>query len=139
MNNPSNLYSSNSYLDERGSIFMVLESCSVGSVSRITSVPDSVRARHYHVKDSHFILVNYGEIEYYEVPFDGAKPFGRLKKAILKEGDIYFTPPLMIHEMNFNVATQFDCYSLLPRGSKNYESDTVRVNLNLKELYNKFN
>src|SRR4051812_47457296 len=113
-----------SYKDERGSIQMVLENCDVKSISKIYSNGNTVRARHWHKKDGHFILVNFGQIDIYERSIhDNSNPV----KTTLVQGDVWFTGPEIVHEMYFPIPTFFDCYSLLPRDSSGYEKDTVRV------------
>ena len=55
---------------------------------------------------------------------------------VLNKGDIHFTGPNVEHLMVMPCYTVFDCYSLLPRNSENYENETVRFNHNLQEIYN---
>ncbi len=121
------------YKDDRGSIEMIMESCNIGSISRISTEPNHGRASHYHLHDGHIIIINEGQIEIYERK---ANTDDRPTKTILNKGDIYFTGPMIEHYMFMPCYTVFDCYSLLPRNSSNYESETIRFNHNLKEIYN---
>lgn len=133
INNMKNLENLPKYIDNRGVIQMILESCEIGSISRIVSTKGSFRANHWHKNDSHFIEVLAGQVELYE------QAIGSTTKPILKivnVGDIAFTDKQIMHTMYFPVNTVFNCYSRLPRDSKNYEEDTIRFNQNLKEVYN---
>jgi oxalate decarboxylase/phosphoglucose isomerase-like protein (cupin superfamily) len=127
-----NLKDINSHVDVRGKIQMVLESCKIGSISRIESEPGTWRARHYHKTDSHWILVNEGQIEIYEREVGGAYS---ISKKVLNKGDVHYTGPMVEHEMVFPCWTSFDCYSFLSRDSNTYEGDLVRFEKSLKEEY----
>ena len=133
-----NMKENNTYKDDRGEIQMILESCDVGSISRIITEPGKTRARHTHPNDTHFIIVNYGQIIIYERP-TGTNDVPI--KTVLNKGDIHFTKNKTDHLMVFLVKTEFDCYSLLPRNSDNYEKETIRLSKeqdNLIESYNKY-
>lgn len=127
-----NIKNNNNYKDSRGSIEMILESCKVGSISRITTEPNNGRASHWHKADGHTIVINEGQIEIYERPVDSQE---QPTKTILNKGDIHFTGPQVEHYMWMPCYTVFDCYSLLPRNSENYENETVRFEHNLKAIY----
>jgi len=128
----TNLTELPSHKDKRGEIQMILESCLIGSISRIITRGGNWRARHTHPNDSHYCEVECGEIEYYERKTgSNEKP----TKNIYKFGDIFYTPPGFDHEMVFNVFTVFNCYSKLPRDEKNYENETIRFPESLKEIY----
>lgn len=131
-NTIQNLANLPKHTDNRGVIQMVLESCEIGSISRIVSVKGSYRANHWHKNDSHFIEVLAGQVELYE------QPIGSSDRPILKivnVGDIAFTDKRIMHTMYFPINTVFNCYSKLPRNSENYESETVRFTLDLKTVY----
>lgn len=120
------------YEDKRGKIQMILEKTSIGSISRITSFPNQSRALHYHPTDSHWILINEGQIHIYERHKDSKeKPI----KKILNKNDLWFTHNNIVHEMWSLCYVIFDCYSLLPRNSENYEYETIRVDYSLREIY----
>lgn len=126
-----NIKNISNYVDNRGKIQMILESCQIGSISRIESEAGSERANHYHPKDSHWILINEGQIEIYEQ----ARGSEEIKKTILNKGDLHFTGPMINHTMYFPCYTSFDCYSALPRVQANYENETIRIEKSLKSLY----
>jgi len=129
-----NLKNISRYTDGRGEIQMILESCDIGSISRIVTVPNSFRARHMHPTDTHYCEIITGEVEYYERKTgSGDKP----SKNIFRDGDIIYTPNGYDHEMFFNLHTVMNCYSKLPRTTKNYEKETIRFTESLKEIYDK--
>lgn len=120
------------YEDNRGTIQMLLESCQIGSISKITSFANTTRANHWHKEDGHFIEVLLGEVELYERPVgSNEKPI----KKIVKPGEISFTESLVEHTMYFPCETIFNCYSLQSRNSINYENETTRFNYSLKNIY----
>lgn len=128
----NNLKDITSHSDNRGKIQMILENCKIGSISRIETLANNWRARHYHPNDYHFCEVISGEIEYYHRPTgSNEKPF----RETYRVGDIFYTPPKFDHEMIFNVDTVFNCYSRLPRTEKNYEKETIRIRTSLKSIY----
>ena len=118
--------------DNRGIISMILENCLIGSISRIESLPNTFRARHFHSKDSHWIVVNEGQVIIYEKP-NGINV--RPTKIVLNKGDLHYTPPMTDHEMRFSCFTVFDCYSKQPRDQENYENDTTRLDYDMQEKY----
>ena len=121
-----------SYTDIRGKIQMILEDTNINSVSIITSKPNTLRASHFHLLDSHFCLVIKGKIFYYE------RPVGSNEKPILtviNNGQLFYTAPNKEHEMFFSDDTDFICFSTLSRKSADYEKDTTRLIKSLKEIY----
>jgi hypothetical protein len=127
-----NLKTINAHIDNRGKIQMILESCEIGSISRIECIQNSTRANHWHKNDTHWILVNSGQVEYFERELNsGRKP----DKYVLNEGDMIFTEAGWEHTMFFPIDTVFDCYSKLKRTSDNYENETVRFDYSLKDVY----
>ena len=130
-----NLINLPKHKDSRGSIQMILDVCSIGSISRIDSLAGTTRAKHWHRNDGHFIETLVGEVWLFERPV-GSSDCPKLIKV--KVGDIAFTGPNIEHEMFFPQFTVFNCYSLLPRQSHNYENETVRFDYSLREIYNAF-
>lgn len=120
------------YEDDRGVIQMLIENDQFNSASIIGSRPGSTRATHWHKLDSHYCMVLAGEIWYYE------RPVGSQEKpslTVVKDGELFYTAPMMEHEMYFPVDTAFLCLSTLSRTTEDYEKDTVRLDKKLKELH----
>ena len=113
----------NSFDDERGSIQPLVDMKMKSSVL-ITSNEGAVRANHYHKTDWHYCYVLYGEIIYYHRPH-GSKE--KPKKVIVKEGELFFTPPMIEHAMVFEKKTKFITWGRNSRVQEVYESDVYRV------------
>lgn len=113
------------FADARGAI-QPLADLTMESASLITSAPGTVRANHYHKTDWHYCYVIKGEIEYFHRPVgDEAPP----EKIIVKEGGLFFTPPMVEHAMRFTEDTLFLTLSRNARDHEAYESDLVRIRL----------
>ena len=91
----------------------------------ITSKKGTVRSNHYHKKDTHWIYVVSGKMEYYEKPVKG----GRIKKTVLEPMDMVYTPAMMIHAVKFLKDSVLLALSTQARDQKDYEKDTVRMKL----------
>jgi quercetin dioxygenase-like cupin family protein len=116
------------FVDERGGITRLLDDgkTTIRSVLLITSKKGTVRSNHYHKKDTHHIYMISGAMEYYEKPVNGK---GRLKRTVVRTGDIVFTPSMAIHATRFLEDSVFIALSIKSRNQKAYEKDTVRVKL----------
>lgn len=113
-------------VDARGSITLVLEGrIRVRGVLLVRSKAGSVRGNHYHRKDSHYAYLLSGKMRYIQKPARG----GHAGSAVLRAGDMVYTPPRTVHAMRFLEDTVFLAFATRPRGPKEYEADTVRVRL----------
>lgn len=115
--------------DERG---VIEEICQDAHVLRITTKKGSRRAAHYHKTTGHWVFVTKGSIKYFERPVGSpSDPFIRT----YKEGEIFYTGPLMAHLMLFEEYedNEFLCFSTGKRDQINYENDLVRLDYNLDE------
>lgn len=114
------------FFDKRGGITRLYDDkTKITSVLWITSKKGSVRSNHYHKKDTHWIYVVSGRIEYYEKPVKR----GRIKKTVLEAGDMIYTPSMMIHAVKFLKDSVLLALSTKARNQKDYERDTVRFKL----------
>ena len=111
------------FCDERGSIQPLLDIDMKSSVL-ITSNPGSVRANHYHETDWHYCYVLSGEIKYYFRPHGDKK---LAQELIIKENQMFFTPPMVEHAMVFDKKTQFLTWSRNSRLQDVYEADVFRI------------
>ena len=116
------------FIDERGAIAKILDDgkTNIKSILLITSAKGTIRANHYHKKDSHYCYLVSGKIEYTEQPVDKSST---LETAILESGDMIFSPPMVMHAFRFLEDTVFWAFATESRRQTDYESDTVRVNL----------
>lgn len=113
------------FVDDRGAITSILsgDNPDVKSILLITSKAGSVRSNHYHKKDAHYCYIISGKVEWLEKPVAG----GVLESQILEEGDMVFTPPMIMHAAKFLEDTVFFAFATESRLQENYEADTVRV------------
>lgn len=111
------------FSDYRGKIQVIAHEHN-GSVAIIQSAPHVERANHYHKEDYHYCYVIYGCIHYYERKVgDICPPIRR----VYKEGDYFYTPPLVEHCMYFPTPTAFVTLGGKTRRQEEYENDLVRV------------
>ncbi len=114
------------FTDVRGAITKILDNgTAIKSILLITSEAGSVRANHYHKKDSHYSYLLSGKMEYSERPVAG----GDVETAVLSSGDMVFTPSQMIHAMRFLEPSVFLAMATESRSQEDYEADTVRIEL----------
>ena len=120
------------FVDGRGEIIKVLDDgrTAVRSVLLITSRKGSIRANHYHRKDSHYSYLLSGRMEYSEQPVDASgNPKGKKETVIIEAGDMVYSAPMVLHAMRFLEDSVFLALATEHRSRVNYEKDTVRVKL----------
>ena len=120
------------FVDDRGEIIKVLDDGKtvIRSVLLLTCKKGSVRANHYHKKDSHFSYLLSGRMEYTEQPVDSSgNPNGKKETVILEPGDMVYSSPMVMHAMRFLVDSVFLALATESRHQSAYEEDTVRVKL----------
>ena len=87
--------------DKRGLIINLIskfQSCAL-----ITSKKNTIRANHYHKEDWHYCYVLSGKIKYIYSKINAKK-----KECICcKKGELFFTPPKIVHAMHFLEDTTF--------------------------------
>ena len=116
------------FVDERGKIqnLVSLFNESMHSAVMIDSKKGSVRANHYHKSDWHYCYVVSGGIDYYYREVGGTdEPL----KVHIKQGQLFYTPPMLEHAMVFTEDTVFLTLGGGTRKHEDYESDLVRVKL----------
>lgn len=112
--------------DDRGIIEKLAEG-NYQAVLRITSKAGSVRANHYHQRDSHLCYLVSGKIEYFHRPaLDESAP---LEREIITPGQLFYTPPMVAHAMHFLEDSEFYCFTTQSRDQGVYEEDVVRITL----------
>ncbi len=111
------------FSDSRGDIQplvdLMMESCVL-----INSGKGTVRANHYHQTDWHFCYVLSGAIEYYHRPHGSSRKAARV---MVKQGQLFFTPPQVDHAMVFAKKTTFLVLGRNSRAQEVYEADVVRI------------
>lgn len=115
------------FADTRGLITKILDAVGVEikSVLIISSKPGSIRANHYHQKDSHYCYLLSGKMEYSERPIEG----GEMETEVINAGDMVYTPPLLAHAMRFLEDSVFLTLATEHRGQTEYENDIVPIPL----------
>ncbi|MCL4418676.1 hypothetical protein M1146_01080 [Patescibacteria group bacterium] len=114
------------FKDERGEMsHLIDDDAKITSALVISSKRGSIRANHYHKKDTHYSYMIKGEMEYFSRPVKSKSK--KLNKTIVREGEIVKTPPLTIHAMRFIKDSIFLALTTEARDQKKYEKDTVRI------------
>ena len=114
-----------SFKDKRGSMIDIFYKKKIDHVAIIDSKPNTLRGNHYHKKTIQHMLITEGSLEYWYKPL---KKKTKVKKKILKVGDLVSTPPYEIHALKISQkGNQFIVFSEGVRGGKDYEADTFRV------------
>lgn len=112
--------------DERGSITDILNE-KLNHVGVIVTKKGSIRANHYHKLSFQYNYILSGK---FEVFIAEVKNPSKVKKIILKTGDLITIPPKTIHRFKaIENAVLLDLISESRAGGK-YENDTVRVSIN---------
>lgn len=116
------------FVDDRGSISKLLDDgkTSIKSILLITCNKGAVRANHYHKRDSHFCYMLSGRMEYTEQPVGGP---GEKESVLVEAGDMVYSAPMTIHAMRFLEDSVFLAFATESRNQKDYEKDTVRIEL----------
>ncbi len=97
------------------------------SVAIIESGQGALRANHYHKTDWHYAYVLEGEVWYYWQKISEASR--ERNSAIFKKGDMFFTPPMMIHAMFFPEKTNILTLARNVRDHAHHEADVVRIEI----------
>lgn len=110
------------FSDHRGTIADILENETVSHVTAITSVAGAVRGNHYHEETSQYVYVTHGRLRYRWRTASGERG-----EVVLSKGDLILSPPQEHHSMRALEDTDFIAMTLGPRGGREFESDTVRL------------
>jgi dTDP-4-dehydrorhamnose 3,5-epimerase-like enzyme len=111
------------FTDARGGIQPLVD-LGMKSCVLITSKRGTVRANHYHRTDWHFCYVLDGEIDYYHRPTGSDQ---EPEKVRIRKGELFFTPPMVDHQMIFLEETTFLTLGRNSRSQEVYEADVVRI------------
>ena len=110
------------YKDNRGVIIDLLEDEKINAITLITLKKGAVRGNHYHKKTWQWNYIISGHMKLIT-----KIPGKKIKKILLKPGDLAVTKPNEKHSL---VGVKY-CKCLVftkgPRGGKNYEKDTFRL------------
>ena len=116
--------------DRRGQIVNILEEkkfADIANILVIDSKKGTVRANHYHKKDSHYMYLIKGKLRYSVKNMN--KKGAQLKSVIVRAGEMVYTPPMVAHVVEFLEDSLFLALATRSRKQKAYENDTVRIGL----------
>ena len=108
--------------DNRGIIMDLLEGTNINAVTFITLKKGTVRGNHYHKQTTQWNYVIKGRIKF--VTQVGDYP---IQEAILEEGGFAVTEPMEKHALVGMEDSETLVFTQGPRGGKEYESDTFRL------------
>ena len=113
------------FKDKRGWLKKILDG-NFSSCIEVYSKKGSVRANHYHKKDTHFIYIINGEILYF---YKDRKRRAKTRFKLMKKNDLFFTPAMQEHMAYFTKNTHFLAFSTRKRTKFDYEKDLIKVNM----------
>ena len=108
--------------DDRGSITDILEDEIVEHVTLITTAKGAVRGNHVHHQTHQFVYIVSGALRY--VTRDDA---GAVERGVVRAGDVLSTGPMDSHAVEAIEDTTMVVMTRGPRGGREYESDTFRL------------
>jgi quercetin dioxygenase-like cupin family protein len=110
------------FKDQRGEIIDLIEDRNINAVTLITFTKGSVRANHYHKETTQWNYLLKGKIKLVVQVGDGV-----IEERILKPGDLVSTAPMEKHALVAVEDSDLLVFTEGPRGGKEYESDTFRL------------
>jgi len=99
------------------------------SAAIIESKMGALRANHYHKTDWHYTYVIDGEVWYYWKGAPGTPTEMEENSAIFHKGEVFFTPPRMIHAMFFPDRGRILTLAKNVRDHETHEADLVRIEI----------
>lgn len=111
-----------SFEDKRGKIIDLLENENINAVTMITFTKDAVRANHYHKATTQWNYVLKGQIK-----IATQLPGEKVQEIIMEPGDLVETVPEEKHALKGLTEATLLVLTKGPRGGKEYESDTYRL------------
>lgn len=116
------------HTDERGEMSYLIDGdVSFTNALLITCKKGSIRANHYHKKDTHYSFMLQGSMVYYYRNVKAKNK--RLYRVLVHRGEVVKTPPNTLHAMKFLQDSIFIAFTTESRKQKEYEKDTMRVKL----------
>ena len=111
-----------SFKDERGEIIDLLENESINAVTIVTFRKGAVRGNHYHKQTAQWNYVMSGKIK-----LVSQDPGGAVEETILDQGEFAVTVANVRHTLVGLEDSSVMVFTKGPRGGKEYESDTFRL------------
>ncbi len=110
------------FRDRRGVIIDLLEKKNINAITFISQKKNKVRGNHYHKKTIQWNYLLKGKITIYSKLKNKKK-----KSVVLKVGDLVVTSKNEQHAIKANKDSEFLVFTQGPRGGKEYENDTFRL------------
>ena len=110
------------HADARGSITDVLEDEIIEHVTMITTAAGAVRGNHFHRETHQWLYVVAGSLRY--AVREGEGP---VRDGVLGAGEVLMTGPMEAHALRAIEETTMVVMTRGPRGGREYESDTFRI------------
>jgi oxalate decarboxylase/phosphoglucose isomerase-like protein (cupin superfamily) len=108
--------------DDRGCIIDLVENQNINAITYISFTKGAVRANHYHKKTTQWNYVTSGSVKLVTQINNG-----EINEMILKPGDLVVTVPMEKHAILGLEDAEMLVFTEGPRGGKEYESDTFRL------------
>lgn len=115
-----------SFKDARGEIIDLIENETINAVTMITFKKDAIRANHYHKHTFQWNYVLSGEIKLVT-----QMPEQEIIETILEKGQFAVTIPEERHALKALKDSELLVLTKGPRGGKEYENDTFRLEIPL--------
>lgn len=109
-------------VDDRGVISDILYNESINHVTVITSKKGASRGNHYHKQTTQWVYLQSGRLE-----VGCRRDHEETTIVVLEPGDLVCTAPLEQHVMLALEDSVFFVFTSGPRGGKDYENDTYRL------------
>ena len=110
------------HTDDRGVITDLLENKNINAVTVISFETDAVRANHYHKETTQWNYIISGKVKHVAKMLDG-EPV----EIVMEKGDFVETVPNEYHAVKALEKSEMIVFTKGPRGGKEYESDTYRL------------
>jgi len=110
------------FKDARGEITDLLENENINAITRITFRKGAVRANHYHKQTTQWNYVVSGSIK-----LVSQEPGEPVVETVMLPGDFVVTGPNVSHALVGLEDADLLVFTKGPRGGKEYESDTFRL------------
>lgn len=108
--------------DQRGVIVDLLENQNVNAITFISIKKGAVRANHYHKKTTQWNYITQGKIKLVTQVENGP-----IEETFLTKGEMAVTYPMEKHALLGMEDSEMLVFTEGPRGGKEYESDTFRL------------
>ena len=115
-----------SFKDDRGEIIDLIENESINAITVVTFKKNAVRGNHYHKKTTQWNYLMSGKLKVV-----AQAPGEDVVERIMEPGDLIITGPNDRHALVGLEDSELMVFTKGPRGGKEYETDTFRLEVPL--------